>query len=99
MQTLRLEKGYPLYGVDMTEDYTPFHVGLDRWIKFDKRDFVGREALLRTQERGIAERWVGLVLDSEIPANAGDRIYAVQDIAVFKDVKESGPAAGEQEAR
>ena len=26
--------------------------GLDRWIRFDKRDFIGREALLRVQERG-----------------------------------------------
>jgi aminomethyltransferase len=67
MQTLRLEKGYPLYGNDVKEQYTPFHVGLDRWIKFDKREFVGREALLRMQERGPEERWVGLVLDSEVP--------------------------------
>ncbi len=97
MQTLRLEKGYPLYGVDITEDYTPFHLGLDKWIKFEKRDFIGRDALLRTLERGITERWVGLVLDSEVPAKAGDKVYSVQDIAVFKDYKESGPAAGEPE--
>ena len=37
MQTLRLEKAYPLYGNDINEEVTPFHVGLDRWIRFDKR--------------------------------------------------------------
>jgi glycine cleavage system aminomethyltransferase T len=51
MQTLRLEKAFPLYGNDINEDYTPFHVGLDRWIKFTKREFIGRDALLEVQER------------------------------------------------
>ena len=52
MQSLRIEKALPLYGDDITEELTPFHVGLDRWIRFDKRDFIGRDALLRVQERG-----------------------------------------------
>lgn len=97
MQSLRLEKGYPLYGADISEEVTPFHLGLERWIKFEKRDFVGREALLRVQERGLTERWVGLVVDAEAPLKAGDRLYAVQDLAVFKDVIESGPEAGQAE--
>ncbi len=54
MQSLRLEKAFPLYGNDISEERTPFHMGLDRWIRFDKRDFVGREALLRVQEQGIS---------------------------------------------
>lgn len=94
MQTLRLEKALPLYGVDITEDLTPFHMGLDKWIRFDKRDFVGREALLRLQERGITQRWVGLTLQSEAPATMRDKVYALRDMATFKDVKESGPDAG-----
>ena len=51
MQSLRIEKGLPLYGPDISEEDTPFHVGLGRWIRLEKRDFVGREALLRVQER------------------------------------------------
>jgi aminomethyltransferase len=76
MQTLRLEKGYPLYGNDLHEQVTPFHVGLDRWIKFDKHEFVGREALLRTQAQGPAERWVGLVLQEDRAAAFRDKVYA-----------------------
>lgn len=54
MQSLRMEKAFPLYGPDMNDEVTPFHVGLaDRWIRFDKREFVGREALLRVQETWI----------------------------------------------
>src|SRR3712207_2333154 len=51
MQSLRIEKALPLYGPDISEEYTPFHVGLERWIQFNKRDFIGREALLGLQER------------------------------------------------
>ncbi|MGH2522516.1 MAG: aminomethyltransferase family protein, partial [Anaerolineales bacterium] len=97
MQSLRMEKAYPLYGPDISEEVTPFHLGLDRWIRLEKREFIGRDGLLRVMERGIHERWTGLVLDSEIPANPRDKLYSVRDVAVFKDYKESGPAAGEPE--
>ncbi len=97
MQSLRIEKGYPLYGPDINEEVSPFHLGLDRWIKFEKRDFIGRDALLRIQERGIQERWVGLVVEGEAALKNGDRLFAVTDMAVFKDVIESGPEAGQPE--
>ena len=97
MQSLRIEKALPLYGPEISEEYTPFHVGLDRWIRFDKRDFIGREALLRVQERGLEKRWVGLTLDSEVPAAAGDKIYAIGDVATFREIVETGAEAGEHE--
>ncbi|MEX1020324.1 MAG: aminomethyltransferase family protein [Litorilinea sp.] len=95
MQSLRIEKAFPLYGPDLSEDVTPFHVGLDRWIRFDKREFVGREALLEVQEEGIQERWVGLVLDSSSPASAHDPIYSIGDVKSFRAKKVSGTEAGE----
>ncbi|HSL00493.1 MAG TPA: aminomethyltransferase family protein, partial [Rubrobacteraceae bacterium] len=99
MQSLRIEKGYPLYGPDISEEHTPFHVGLERWIRFDKRDFVGREALLRIRERGLKRRWVGLILESEVPAAANDGVYAIADVATFREVVESGAETGEYEDR
>ena len=95
MQTLRLEKAFPLYGNDVNENYTPFHVGLDRWIRFDKRQFIGREALLRVQEQGLTERWVGLVLESERPAAAHDKVLSIGDVATLKEKMYSGSEAGE----
>lgn len=71
MFTLGLEKGYPAHGVDMDETRTPFHVGLDRWIKFDKGDFVGRDALLRVRDEGVEEAWAGLIVDGDSPAASG----------------------------
>jgi dimethylglycine dehydrogenase len=52
LDSLRLEKAYRLWGADMSADYTPLEAGLERFVKLDKGDFVGREALLRQVEAG-----------------------------------------------
>ena len=95
MQSLRIEKAFPLAGPDIDGSQSPFEVGLHRWIRFDKRDFVGREALLRRQDAGLTERWVGLVLDGDLPANNGDSLYSVADVAAFRERMFSGSEAGE----
>jgi aminomethyltransferase len=97
MQSLRIEKSLPLYGPDISEEDTPFHVGLSRWIRLEKRDFIGREALLRIQEMGLERRWVGLTLQSEVPAAAGAKVYSVGDVATFREMIETGAEAGEYE--
>lgn len=94
MQSLRIEKALPLYGPDMDGSQTPFHVGLNRWIRFDKREFVGREALLRYQDMGLDQRWVGLVLESEIPAANNDPIYSIADISTVRQKMFTGSEAG-----
>lgn len=81
MQSLRIEKALPLAGPDIDGQQTPFELGLHRWIDFSKREFIGREALLAVQERGLRQRWAGLVLDGTAPANPGDRVYSVAGIA------------------
>ena len=97
MQSLRIEKGLPLYGPDISEDDTPFHVGLGRWIRLEKRDFIGRDALLRVQNMGLDRRWVGLTLESEVPAAPGAKVYSIGDVATFREVIETGAEAGEHE--
>lgn len=97
MQSLRIEKALPLYGPDINPEVTPFHLGLDRWIRFDKRDFIGREALLEQQSMGLDRRWVGLFLESSKPANLNDPIYNVADIKNFREKYFTGPRAGQQE--
>lgn len=60
--TLRLEMGYALYGNDIDEDTTPLEAGLGWLVKLDKGDFVGREALARQKEEGVARRLRGFRL-------------------------------------
>ncbi len=46
MNALRLEKGYPAWGADLTSERTPLESGLEALVKAEGRDFVGRDAML-----------------------------------------------------
>jgi aminomethyltransferase len=66
--SLRLEMAYRLYGSDMDDTTTPLEAGLAWVVKLDKGEFVGREALLRQREQGLARKLVGFTLtDPGIP--------------------------------
>ena len=54
---LRLEVGYSLYGSDIDEETTPLEAGLESFVNFDK-NFVGKDALLRLKEQGVARKKV-----------------------------------------
>jgi aminomethyltransferase len=97
MQSLRIEKAFPLYGPDIDENRSPFEVGLSRWIRFDKREFVGREALLGSQDVGLQERWTGLVVESDIAAKSGDLIYSIGDVASHREKVLTGSEAEDYE--
>jgi glycine cleavage system aminomethyltransferase T len=52
---MRLEKGYRVWGADITTDTTPDEAGLSFAVRTDK-DFLGRDALLAARERDARER-------------------------------------------
>jgi aminomethyltransferase len=80
--TLRLEAAMPLYGHELNEEIDPLQAGLGWAVKFDKGDFIGREALLRRREDATLRRRVGLELE-------GKRIGR-EGAAVLRDGKEIG---------
>lgn len=57
--SLRLEMGYTLYGNDITEETTPLEAGLERFVKFQKQSFIGKESLLTQAHEGIKKRLIG----------------------------------------
>jgi 4-methylaminobutanoate oxidase (formaldehyde-forming) len=61
IDSLRLEKGYRVWGSDITPEDTPFEAGLGFAVKLDKEDFIGRAALLAAPEP--TRRLACLVLD------------------------------------
>jgi dimethylglycine dehydrogenase len=63
MDSLRMEKSYRMWGQDLTTDYTPFEAGMDRFVKLDKGDFIGREALVAQREAGVPHRFVTLEVE------------------------------------
>jgi aminomethyltransferase len=54
--TLRLEAGMSLYGHEISDEINVFEAGLERWLKLDKGEFIGREALLAVQAAGGPKR-------------------------------------------
>ena len=52
IDSLRLEKGYRVWGADITPDETPYEAGLGFCVKPDK-EFIGRDALVPEPERGL----------------------------------------------
>ncbi|MGM0420020.1 MAG: glycine cleavage system aminomethyltransferase GcvT [Bacillota bacterium] len=60
--TLRLEKALCLYGNDITEATNPLEAGLAWTVKFNKDEFIGKEALLEQKEQGISRKLVGFKL-------------------------------------
>lgn len=65
--TLRLEKGFCLYGNDIDDTTSPLEAGLGWITKFDK-DFVDKEFLLKQKEEGITRKLVGFeMLEKAIP--------------------------------
>jgi aminomethyltransferase len=66
--TLRFEVGLPLYGDELSEDITPVMAGLTMFVKFDKPEFIGKEALAKQKAEGPAKKLVGIELfDKAIP--------------------------------
>jgi len=63
--SLRLEKSFGIWNAEFTQGYTPGMTGMDRWIDWDKGDFIGREAALRERDGpGPAQVLVTLELDA-----------------------------------
>ena len=61
--SLRLEKGYRLWGADIHTEYNPYEAGLGWAVRLDKGDFMGRDALLKIREEGIQRKLCCLTLD------------------------------------
>lgn len=61
--TLRFEVGLPLYGDELSDKISPVMAGLSIFVKFDKPEFIGREAVLRQKTEGVSQRLRGIELD------------------------------------
>lgn len=61
--TLRFEVGLPLYGDELAEDISPIEASLSMFVKLDKPEFIGKEALALQKQEGVKRRIVGLELE------------------------------------
>jgi aminomethyltransferase len=56
--TLRLEMCYPLNGSDLSPERNPIEAGLGFFVDLTKPNFIGRDVLLETKQRGAREKLV-----------------------------------------
>lgn len=61
--SLRLEKGYRLWGADIHTEYNPYEAGIGWAVRLDKGDFNGRDALQRIKEEGVSRKLCCLTLN------------------------------------
>ena len=105
MESLRLEKSYRMWGMDLTRDYSAWESGLDRFVKLDKGDFVGRDALVKQKDEGFPRRFVTIEVDADDadclgsePLYQGDRLVGRVTSAAYGHMVGKSLAMGYVEA-
>ncbi|MDF2936968.1 MAG: glycine cleavage system protein [Paenibacillaceae bacterium] len=84
--TLRFEARLPLYGQELSRDITPLEAGLGIFVKLDKADFIGRDALLKQKEAGLPRKLAGIeMIDRGIPRSHYP-VYAEPDGELIGEV-------------
>jgi len=97
LDSLRFEKGYIFYGYEVNSENNPFECGLERWVSFDKGDFIGRDALLKVREKGPEKKLVTLEVQGDSLLNekrpvraggeiAGETVYAFKGLTLGKNL-------------
>lgn len=74
--TLRFEAGLPLYGHELSADISPVMAGLSMFVKMDKPEFVGKEAVVKQKEEGTERKLVGIELHDKAIPRAGYEVVA-----------------------
>jgi folate-binding protein YgfZ len=105
-EVLRIERGTPLFGVDMTEETIPVEAGIHkRAIDYQKGCYTGQEVIIRIRDRGKVNKSLQRILlgDAEVPS-AGTDLYlprevppatakATTDLPVEVGGEEEGPSS------
>jgi aminomethyltransferase len=73
--TLRLEAKMALYGNEIHASVTPWEADLGWIVKFDKGDFIGKEALVGQKERGVTRKLTGFEMRGRGIARDGYEVY------------------------
>ncbi|MBF8300072.1 MAG: hypothetical protein HW394_442 [Acidobacteria bacterium] len=91
IEAARIEAGYPLFGVDMTDETIPLEAGIeDRAISLSKGCYVGQEVIIRVLHRGhgrVAKRLVALRMQSE---QSQQREAPASGARIFSEARDIG---------
>lgn len=77
VDSMRMEKGFLHWKADLLTEFNPFETGLDRFVKLDKQEFIGKAALQRRQSSGPTKKRVSLKIEAiHAPAHGGASLIA-----------------------
>ncbi|MGQ7844301.1 GcvT family protein [Granulosicoccus sp. 3-233] len=77
MESMRLEKSYRAWKVDLDHEYSPLRSGLDRFVDLNKTSFIGKESLLQEAAAGLPDVFATFVLDkADVAGDDAERINA-----------------------
>ncbi|MBS0124112.1 GcvT family protein [Thetidibacter halocola] len=65
VESMRMEKGFLHWKADIVTEFDPFETGLDRFVRPEKGDFIGKTALLERRARGSSRRLVTLAIETD----------------------------------
>jgi aminomethyltransferase len=74
--TLRFEAALPLYGNELSKDITPLEAGLGFFVKLDKNNFIGKDALAKQKKEGLQRKIIGFELIGKGIPRHGYDVYS-----------------------
>lgn len=76
VNSLRMEKAYRGWGAELTNEVTMLDAAMDRFIRFDKDDFIGKQATLEQAEQGLSWKLVYFEIDaSDSDVRGGEPVF------------------------
>ncbi len=99
--SLRLEKGYRLWGNELHTEYNPFEAGIGFAVRMRKGDFIGRDALREARANGLSRKLCCMTLDvpdavvmGKEPVFIGDDVFGYVTSADYGYSIDAGIAYG-----
>jgi len=75
VESMRMEKGFLHWKSEILTEFDPYETGLDRFVKLEKGDFIGKDALLKRQKEGLRKKLVTLKVEAtHAPARGGSSV-------------------------
>ena len=81
VNSLRMEKAYAGWGTELTNEITLIEAGMERFVKLDRSDFVGREAMLSHKQDEMDTRMVYVeVAADDADVRGGEPVFAGENV-------------------
>jgi glycine cleavage system aminomethyltransferase T/glycine/D-amino acid oxidase-like deaminating enzyme len=92
LSSLRIEKGYRMWGADMTPEHTPAQAGLGFTVRTDDADFLGRDGL--AARAPATQRLATLTVEPDIVMTGGEPLFVAGQVAGYVTSAAYGPSVG-----